>query len=172
MCGVTSQHLWPDVGASLLDIDFVHLSCGTDRLSLCGNSPLYVTILTSPSRMSELEIWGGYLGTGRSPQWMCVVCYIWLPQYEWRITVVSFFMCELIPHLLCVCTYCTLHFDRHWEQFFSHCSVSRCTTVLWSWFKPKHHARSITLPLSVGCQPAAWSLSAHHVVKQRIPPWG
>lgn len=97
------------------------------------NSRLTVSIMTSPGRMSELEIWGGYLGTGQSPQWFCVVCVWWestdrdlhlaasawmkdCSRSQWgcrfffKSSHFCNFVCELISHLLFVCTH-TLHFS-------------------------------------------------------------
>lgn len=125
------------------------------------------------------DVWIGNLrrvSGHRTESTMVVCCVLHLAASVWMKDYSSLIFYVWGPSTPSVFAHrCTLHFDWHWEQFFTflcHCAVSRCTTVLWSWFKHEHHARSIAIALSVGCQPAAWCLSAHHVVKQHLPPWG
>lgn len=85
--------------------------------------PLTVSLMTSPGRMSELEIWGGCVCDER----VQIGSYIWLPQHGWRIAVGLgelssftflqfshwiFFKCVSSFHTVCLLSYtCTLYFD-------------------------------------------------------------
>ncbi len=74
------QDLWTDCDASSASLLLFVLLIWAGRQQVghrCVENSLGVSLMISPGQISEWEIWGGYVGTGQSPQWYCGVCVWW-----------------------------------------------------------------------------------------------